>query len=705
MNKDQGQEFLARDNESQNKPTAPSIISFVIPSYASGITHLLDLNKTDTNGNKPSPNIPVPSGNLLPPVRDSDDKNRLDTRQSATLPPQHTHTVSQDLSPPAFFAQNNNSNGGRIPMAFSFQRTTPGEISSTPPTTIRTTINLPTTKLTTTTSTIKTTLPVATETRYDEQTTLSLPTTFLAVKALIANMSISTEIPRTSIQTLSPRTSETTTLSPEAWRRLLILGHQRQPGYAIRSDGSIDPNIAFTFPHYPTTPEIIPQPSTQQVTIVKPTNPIKTTEFPKSNNQITLTTSVVTKTTLPPTVASRFIQTTIPSTFASRFTQTTSPSTFTNPFTQTTLNNSNESLVNATIPPKLSIAVPSNDLLPPISPVKGFYIQNTSNQLVSNRISNNINANGFNKPQNNANEYNKPQNKSNQNENASNFFSFLNKGGASSTTIRPNTKPSTIDPFAAFKFTVTRRNSTIFNSNQLPNNQTTRFGPIIVETTIANRINEDVTITEAPKLNTFTPTTNRITTTSTAQSRTLTTIFQPVTQSIALPSNDLLPPLSIGLPTQIPNNSSINNSTTGTKPFLLSNDLLPPLDIGLSSIKAAENISSTTITTTPISSGNPFLPSLDLNPFLPPFSFAPVAVVNEPTTPLPSLNVRSQQSTTISPIIQSNKVAPSFNGTFNKNGFRQTFFQSSNASGFKYTGGFGGPPGILSPRDQRRLHR
>lgn len=130
--------------------------------------------------------------------------------------------------------------------------------------------------------------------------------------------------------------------------------------------------------------------------------------------------------------------------------------------------------------------------------------------------------------------------------------------------------------------------------------------------------------------------------------------------------------------------------TVKTPPNFPNNDLLPPLS-SESSINAVENNNETS----PLEIfNNPFLPTLDLNPFLAPFSSHLAQTVPQQISSIPSLDV----STTTKSNIQS-----TFPSKFDNSALRKSIFVKpiTQVNYFKYTGGFGAPPGILSPHDKQ----
>lgn len=204
--------------------------------------------------------------------------------------------------------------------------------------------------------------------------------------------------------------------------------------------------------------------------------------------------------------------------------------------------------------------------------------------------------------------------------------------------------------------------------------------------------------------------------------------------SVDLPYNELLPPSN----TQKPNSQLANTNTVTTttfkpfsikaftttnlppitttnvpattiterspiKPELELNPFLPP--IGSASISTGtEQNNYTTITL----EQNPFLPRLDLNPFLPPFEFsikatdAPPIASASTTIDMKTATAPSQFS--FAPASQATvfgNVAKSQNSPNVATSAQKSQHQPQPTTAFntKYTGGFGGPPGILAPFD------
>lgn len=702
-NKDQGQELSTLDDGCKNKPTQP-VISFVIPSYASGITHLLDLNGK-------LPKIPIPSDELLPPIglkSPINNDNEINSRTLSPTEPQALPNFIGTTTWPSFpITDNKNYN---LPNAtlVSLSSKTNTEATATP-VTVR-----PIKKLTVANfnSLFQTTGLATTPTI--ESTTSAIPRIFLTTES--SETQNTTEISQQNLSS-TENLQETTALSPESWRRLIILGEQRTPGYAVRSDGSIDSNIAF--PYTTALPtinvpsfEIEKRPITTATTSLPETTPSNLNDNPplpvqssvvknqfdtqngifnkKSNELSKPRVNNLFQTTHSPLFANNIFSTstnseplryTNPSNSfdafkftVSGFQKSTSSSSIvrndpTNaPFfakttnagsiftaTKTTSNpvlkaNPNASTLNEFATnfasnvsiaqqPKVpngfelskNIPVPDNNpFLPPLAPVKGITITNFTfkNQVtIRNGIAINENPIKLINPENSP--------------------STVNHLASSTEKSIIDSYPSTSKQFTASDFR---------SSNNSSNNQTFD-NPI---TTLTDRISNSKQITTTET--TISTLIEKATIQPTSQ--TLSTFFEPVTDSIVeTPLNDLLPP-------NFPNN-----------------DLLPPLS-SESSINVIKN--DTTHSSLEIMK-SPFLPTLDLNPFLAPFSSNLAHTVPQQISSIPSVDV----STTTKPNTQSN-----FPSKFDNNALRNNFFATpiTQANNFKYTGGFGAPSGILSPR-------
>lgn len=865
-NKNQGQELSTLDDESKNKPSRP-VISFVIPSYASGITHLLDLNGK-------LPEIPVPSDEVLPPIglkSSINNDNEINSGALLTTTPQNLMDfISTTISPTFPMADNNN---------YNLSNATPVSLSSK--TNIEATANPVTVRP----------IEKLAVAQTIESTTSAIPGIFFTTKSADPQ-----NMKKISQQNLLSTDSfqETITLSPEARRRLLILGEQKTPGYAVRSDGSIDSALAFpyttavpkiTVPSFrfekrPITTNIaattfLPQTkfanlndnpflpplpvqssvvnnkfntqngtfyrnsnklskprannlfqtthsplfannvfststnSSEPLKYTSPSNPFDAFKFTVSGFQKTTTLSPIVQ--KQPTHASLFASTTNSlGVFTANETTILNPVLKENPngFTLKGIAANFASNVSVAQPPKAkngfelskNIPVPDNNpFLPPLAPIIGIKIPNFkfNNQVnIRNEISVNENQIHRNNP-----------------ENSQATSSSVKHLAPSSGKTIIGSFPNTLNPFAAFKFTLnglhkntatspivqpthtplfsrTTGSESKFTAIEIttetsdsdptvkPNaSSLSRFAtnstsnvsapqppkvqngieiskdisapdndpflpplaPIagIATTTmvseqsnfaIKNQVNnpENIQTISSSSVNhlassteksiidiyrrtskpfpaisfrssndssnnqTFdNPTTtltdqisnnNEINTTdisnptlieeSTIQptSQTLSMFFEPVTDSIAVetPHHDLLPP-------KFPNN-----------------DLLPPLSAE-SSTNFVKN--ETTNSSLEIINNNPFLPTLDINPFLAPFSSNQAQTVPQQISSIPSLD----DSTTTKPNVQYN-----FPSKFDNSALRNNFFTSpiTQVKDFKYTGGFGAPPGILSPHDK-----
>lgn len=676
-NKDQGQELSTLDDGSKIKPTQP-VISFVIPSYASGIMHLLDLNGK-------LPKIQVPSDELLPPIglKSPINNDNERERESQTLP----NFISTTIVP-------------SFPFAVSLSSKT-----NTEATAIQVTVR-PTKKLTVAhvnssfQTTAFTTAPTIESTKSANPRILF--TTNLSEPKNTTTISQQIFLSTDSLQ-------ETTTLSPESWRRLLILGEQKTPGYAIRSDGSIDPNIAFPYTKVAST-TIVPGsgfelfsfgaipimlPVLEKTTINSlpqttfanlndvpflPPLPVKTSVV---NNQFNTQNGIINKTSneLSELRVNNLFQTTHSPLFANNVFSTSAnsePLKYTNPsstfaaseYTVSGFQKSTTSSPVARNQPTHSSFFPkttrtesiftSTEVLkesPNAYPLSRFETNFASNvpgkqpPKVQNGfgISKNIavpDNNPFQPPLPPMNGIVMPnfafKNQVNNPENIlTTSLSSVNQLASSTETSIIDSYPSTSKPFT--------RGPRFRSSNDCSNNQTFDNAT----TTLTDRISNSNEMT----------TTETSNSTMMEKSTMLSTFFEPVTDSIVVktPLNDLLPPI-------FPNN-----------------DLIPPLS-SESSINDRTN-SSFEI------SNNPFLPKLDLNPFLAPFSSNLAQTVPQQSSSIPSLDV----STTKEPHQQSYSPTKFDNKALQKKILAAPITQ---VNGFKYTGGFGAPLGILSPHNR-----
>lgn len=245
--------------------------------------------------------------------------------------------------------------------------------------------------------------------------------------------------------------------------------------------------------------------------------------------------------------------------------------------------------------------------------------------------------------------------------------------------------------------------------------QTTR----IVTTLPPFRI-QTTTIPTTTRIPTTFPTTIETTTTTTTSSFTKQNELSTIVNK---PSQDLLPPppvvllsstttaaAAVNQSVQLPLRSSfpaLNKTTVSVHKSpaitLPTDDLLPPFSFELH--KTSTNTVNTPTIAPPPSSfsteldSNPFLPELDLNPFLPPFGIAsrqPTA--NNPITSTPStINTASARIPLAeSPFDYQRPSIPFIIGNPVKASANANVQGSANT---KYTGGFGAPPGILTPYD------
>lgn len=351
--------------------------------------------------------------------------------------------------------------------------------------------------------------------------------------------------------------------------------------------------------------------------------------------------------TTKPTPRTRIVPTTnVPTTFStifpSKYTFITIPTTV-SPFVA----QSNESL-------SLDTAEPSIELLPPVSSntadaKSAFAPINEAGALIRSK-SPAFSAGATNRNQQQQQPSNgiKPFNANNSPPKVNNGFTAF-----PITTTRTTTKKATVTTKSpiryrpaftttTFKFTTTTRTPTATAAETAIN--TTPFAPNAKAQAPYTDLLPPIELDSQTKESSFIPSTNA---------------FEQ--SSISLPNNDLLPPLSFDAQTQnlqssnAPSTNSIlrtsnaddasvaaagvvraTTTTTGTKAEqqqnsdqdteLDLNPFLPPVD-SISKSPTATNAESnseknneyTTITL----EQNPFLPQLDLNPFLPPFIFSP----------------------------------------------------------------------------------
>lgn len=254
-----------------------------------------------------------------------------------------------------------------------------------------------------------------------------------------------------------------------------------------------------------------------------------------------------------------------------------------------------------------------------------------------------------------------------------------------STTAAPPS-PSPLQPVKVpasnsfiFDFNTDRLTTTEYDqplaTTQVPVISRISFG----ETTIATT--EEPTTTELVQTTTYATerSTEPITTTTT----------------IAVPEMDLLPPFGPKNDSILPSNASapVDELALDLLPpqiFQPTFDLLPPLPTALIPTATTPNATSTPIK-------NAFLPVLDLNPFLPPFTSP-----NAQSTQNNGNAIKLASTTTSAPVSSTQNIYKPFRGqvkfTNGDNSKKDANVPNIASSNDRYTGGFGAPIGILSPQ-------
>lgn len=253
----------------------------------------------------------------------------------------------------------------------------------------------------------------------------------------------------------------------------------------------------------------------------------------------------------------------------------------------------------------------------------------------------------------------------------------------STTTAPPS--PSPLQPVK-----VPASNSFLFNLNADRLTTTEHYQPL---TTTKAPVISRISFGESTIATDDSTTTEIFQTTTYATERSTEEIA--TTTTIAVPEIDLLPPFGPTNDSKLPSNASepVDELVLDLLPpqiFQPTFDLLPPLPTALTITPNA--------TETP--KKNDFLPILDLNPFLPPFS-SPDAQ----STQNYGNAIKLSYTTTSAPVSSTQNINKPSRGQVKysngDNGKKDVNVPNHASSNDRYTGGFGAPTGILSPQYNR----